>query len=53
MSPTISGQTLPRGKVYFGRPKDILTDVARGNNANVWINDGQVNVTKITDTYNR
>lgn len=51
VSPTISGQTLPRGKVYFGRPKDILTDVARGNNANVWINDGQVNVTKITDTY--
>ena len=51
VSPTISGQTLPRGKVYFGRPKDILTDVARGNNANVWINDGQVNITKITDTY--
>lgn len=25
--------------------------MARGNNANVWINDGQVNITKITDTY--
>lgn len=51
VSAGISGQTLPRGKVYFGRPKDILNDVARGNNANVWISDGNVNVTKITDNY--
>ncbi len=49
ISSGISEQTLPRGKVFFGRPKDILQDVARGNNANVWIEDGLVNVTKITD----
>lgn len=51
VSAGISRQALPRGKVYFGRPKDILNDVARGNNANVWISDGNVNVTKITDNY--
>ena len=49
ISPGLSGQTLPRGKVFFGRPIDILQDVARGNNANVWIEDGLVNVTKMTD----
>lgn len=51
VSPGISGQTLPRGKVYFGRPRDYLQDVARSNNANAWIQDGEVHITKITDNY--
>lgn len=51
VSTGISDQPLPRGKVYFGRPKDILRDMARGNNANVWMDDGMVQVTKITDGY--
>lgn len=45
----LSGQKLPRGKVMFGEPKDYIADVARGNGANYWIEDGKLNMTKLSD----
>lgn len=49
ISPNLSTKTLPRGKVFFGAPKGYLRDVARDNNANLWVDDGQVIIAKITD----
>lgn len=45
----LSGQKLPRGKVLFGQPVDYLADVARGNAASYWVEDGTLNITKLTD----
>ena len=45
----LSGQKLPRGKVIFGEPKDYIADIARGNGASYWVEDGQLNMTKLTD----
>lgn len=45
----LSGQKLPRGKVIFGEPIDLIADVARGNAASYWINDGKLNMSKLTD----
>ncbi len=45
----LSGQKLPRGKVIFGEPKDCIGDIARGNGASYWIEDGMLNMTKLTD----
>lgn len=45
----LSGQKLPRGKVIFGEPKDYISDMARGNGASYWIEDGKLNMTKLTD----
>lgn len=45
----LSGQRLPRGKVIFGEPIDLIADIARGNAASYWINDGKLNISKLTD----
>lgn len=45
----LSGQKLPRGKVIFGEPIDLIADVARGNGASYWIDDGKLNMSKLTD----
>lgn len=49
VSPELSTQKLPRGKVFFGRPRDYLNDIARDNGANFWVDDGQVYIAKPTD----
>lgn len=49
ISPDLSTKTLPRGKVFFGAPKGYLRDIARDNNANLWIDDGQITIAKVTD----
>lgn len=49
ISQGLSGQRLPRGKVFFGSPKDIISNVARNNAADWWIEDGQLNIQKLTD----
>ncbi|MDY6148962.1 MAG: hypothetical protein SPI35_08110 [Porphyromonas sp.] len=45
----LSGQKLPRGKVIFGEPKDYISSIARGNGASYWVEDGKLNMTKLTD----
>lgn len=49
ISPDLSTQNLPRGKVFFGSPKKYLRDIARDNNASFWVDDGQVYIAKATD----
>lgn len=49
ISPELSTQRLPRGKVFFGMPKDYLGDIARDNAASFWVDDGQVYIAKATD----
>lgn len=49
ISDTLSEQELPRGKVFFGRPSDYIEDVCRGNNATFFMEDGAINVYKLTD----
>lgn len=49
ISPELNTQNLPRGKVFFGMPKDYLRDIAMDNGANFWVDEGKVYVTKPTD----
>jgi len=49
ISSQLSTQKLPRGKVFFGRPRDYLNDIALGNSANFWVDDDKVYITKVTD----
>jgi hypothetical protein len=49
ISPNLSTQNLPRGKVFFGTPKQYLNDVAKDNNASFWVDDGLVYIVKATD----
>lgn len=49
ISTDLSSKTLPRGKVFFGAPKGYLRDIARDNNANLWLDDGQIVIAKVTD----
>ncbi len=49
ISDNLSTQELPRGKVFFGSPYRYIVDVCRGNAANYFIEDGQLNVTKLID----
>ncbi len=49
ISPDLSTQALPRGKVFFGMPKKYLRDIARDNSANFWVDDGQIYIAKATD----
>lgn len=49
ISPDLSTQNLPRGKVFFGTPKQYLKNIAADNNANFWVDDGQVYIAKATD----
>ncbi|MDF2636579.1 MAG: putative hydrolase [Pelosinus sp.] len=49
ISPDLNTQKLPRGKVFFGTPKQYLKNIANDNNANFWVDDGQVYIAKATD----
>jgi hypothetical protein len=50
ISPNLSEQTLPRGKVLFGTPSSYLRDLAIGNDAYYWAGeDGSLIVKKISD----
>ena len=45
----ISDKALPRGKVFFGEPKKYFRQIAQDNNAQFYVNDGQIHISKITD----
>ena len=45
----LSGQQLPRGKVFFGRACDYIDDICRGNNALYFFDGDKVNLYKLTD----
>ena len=49
VSDGLSPQTLPRGKVFYGRPYDYVQDVCRGNSADYYIEDGRLNVVRLQD----
>lgn len=49
VSPTINPEALPRGKVVFGDAKDYLKAIAYSNKSLLWVNDGSLNIEKITD----
>lgn len=49
ISDGLSEQRLPRGKVFFGNPIGFIRDAARGNDADVYIEDGSLNVVRIPD----
>jgi hypothetical protein len=49
ISDGLGEQVLPRGKVFFGKPTDYVENVCRGNNAIYYVEDGQMNVYKLTD----
>jgi hypothetical protein len=46
----LDSKTLPRGKVFFGEPKKYFRLIAQDNNAQFYANDGQIHISKITDT---
>ena len=45
----LSSSTLPRGRVYFGDPKKFLKQIAISNDAQFYVNDDAVHITKISD----
>lgn len=49
VSQNIDTKVLPRGKTFFGQPKDYFRDIANYNNAQCFIHDGQVHMTKLSD----
>ncbi len=50
ISPNLSDQALPRGKVLFGTPSQYLRDIAIGNDAYYWAGeDDKLIVKKISD----
>ena len=49
ISSGLSDSKAPRGKVLFGKPSNILRDIAKGNNAQFYVNDGLVEIAKVTD----
>ena len=50
VSPNLSEQALPRGKVLFGTPGQYLRDIAIGNDAYYWAGeDGRIVIKKISD----
>lgn len=46
---SIDQKTLPRGKTFFGDPRDYFRETTQDNNAQFFVADGQLNVSKITD----
>lgn len=49
VSSSIGAVQLPRGKVIFGLARDVLRQVAQSENATFYVNDGQVNIVRVTD----
>ena len=42
-------QTLPRGRVFFGEPKKYFRSIAADNNAQWFIENGELNIGRIQD----
>jgi hypothetical protein len=49
ISTGLSAQKLPRGRVLFGAPSEILRQVAQSNQAQLYIEDGTVHIIKAPD----
>lgn len=49
ISDGLKENTLPRGKVFFGMAKDYLQQIAKGSEATLYMNNGEVNIIKATD----
>lgn len=49
VSENISDKQSPRGKVIFGDPKSVFRHMAQDNGAQVYVNDGELQVMKLTD----
>ena len=50
ISPSLTGKTLPRGKVIFGNPKKYFEEISRDNNFQWWIQgNGKLNVAGLND----
>jgi hypothetical protein len=49
VSPDISSERLPRGKVLFGDPKQYLRDVAKDQRAGFYVENGKVYIERATD----
>ena len=49
ISEGLSNQSLPRGKVFFGKPYNYVQNVCRGNAASFYIEDGNLNVVRLQD----
>jgi hypothetical protein len=49
ITPGLKTTKAPRGKTVFGDPRDVFRKVSQDNNANFYMNDGQLEVMKITD----
>jgi hypothetical protein len=45
----LDSKVLPRGKVFFGEPKKYFRLIAQDNNAQFYVNDGQIHISNITD----
>lgn len=51
ISPDLKEVQLPRGKVFFGTPKQYLREIAADNNASFWMDNGEIHVEKPTDNF--
>lgn len=49
ISESFSGAKLTRGKVVFGQSRDYLNQMAEGQNATFYMDDGKVNLVKMSD----
>lgn len=49
ISDNINTQALPRGKTFFGTPQTYLRNIATYNEAQLYITDGQVHMTRLAD----
>lgn len=49
ISDGLSKNTLPRGKVFFGMAKDYMQQIAKSSNATLYMDNGKVNIIKVTD----
>ncbi len=49
VSENLEERRLPRGKVFFGTPRQYLNDVVRGNQATYFVEGNDITVNKFTD----
>lgn len=49
----LNSSSLPRGKTFFGEPKKYLKQIAADNNAQFYVTNDSVNITKLTDEANK
>jgi hypothetical protein len=45
----LSKTELPRGKVIFGDPRDVIRGIAQDNNAQAFVDDGKMNMVTLAD----